>query len=456
MRTTTRGVTLGVGAVALTAFLLVATRQNFIVPYTGLGQGPAQLLALVLTAAWALTRLRGGRGVPHVIAFRLVVGGYLLSGVASYASASARGLSSALLAASDLGLVTRVAVIGFAVLVVEVVRTRRQLEIVVGTAVVAGVVSALAGLAQFATGVDVGGLLKLPGLQTLDTGIGATALRAGYARASGSASVPLEFGAVMTVLVPLAVTLYLVARRRGRRAWPWAGAVLVLVAAGGVSLSRSVFVGIAVAFVVLAAGWPVRRTGAVLLAAGSAAVVAWLAAGGVVTDLVALVTQGTQDYSLQSRTDGRSYVLQQVVQHLWFGQGLGTYQTGVQPVLDNQYLSEIVETGLIGAAALVAVFVVVFVMTSRARVLDPDPDGRDLAAGLSASLAVVATVNLVLDTAGFVQILLLGWLVIGLCAASTHLSVVSHLQFGTGTGTGGGRSRRDQADRRVGQRPPSA
>ncbi|MHA3702427.1 O-antigen ligase family protein [Jatrophihabitans sp. YIM 134969] len=426
---------------AVTAFLLVATRQNFIVPFTGLGQGPAQLLALVLTAAWGLTRLRGGRGVPYLLAWRIAVGTYLLAGVASYVNGMADGLSSEVITASDIGLVTRVAVTGFAVLVVEVVRTRRQLEIVVGAVVVAGVVSALAGLAQFVTGVDVGNLLKLPGLQALDTGIGVTALRAGYARASGSASVPLEFGAVMTVLVPLAVTLFLVARRRRERAWPWAVAALLLVAAGGVSLSRSVFVGIAVAFVVLAVGWPVRRTGAVLLAAACAAVVAWLAAGGIVSDLVGLVTRGSGDYSLQSRTDGRSYVLQRVLEHTWFGQGIGTYQTGVQPVLDNQYLSELVETGLVGVVAFVLVFVVTFVLVSWARAVDPDPDGRDLAAGLSAALAVVATVNLVIDTAGFAQILLLGWLVVGLCGAATHLSVVSHRQFG------------DQSDRRVGDRP---
>ena len=446
-RTTTRGVTLGVGAVAVTAFLLVATRQNFTVPYTGLGQSPAQLLALLLTAAWALTRLRGGRGVPYLLVWRVGVGVHLLAGLAAYAAGMTQGLPEAVIAQSDRAMVTRVAVIGFAVLVVEVVRTRRQLEVLVRTVVVAGVVSALAGLAQFATGVDVGGLLKLPGLQENATGIGTLALRAGYARASGSASVPLEFGAVMTIVAPLAVTLFLLARRRRTRAWPWAAAAATLIAAGGVSLSRSVFVGLAVAFLVLAAGWPVRRSAAVLGAAVVGAGVAWLVAGGVVTDLVGLVTQGTGDYSLQSRTNGRTYVAERVLVHPWFGQGLGTYQTGAQPVLDNQYLSELVESGLVGVVALVAVLVVVFAVTTRARVVDPDPDGRDLAAGLSASLAVVATVDLVLDTAGFAQVLVLGWVVIGLCGSAAHLSEVSRRQFGRLADTG------DEPDRRVGDRP---
>lgn len=429
---------------AVLAFLLLATRQTFIVPYTGLGLSPAQLLALLLTLAWAVTRLRGGRGVDGLFAWRAVVGTYLLVSLASYVGGAARGAPAEVLTSSDRALVTRIALAGFAVLVVEVVRTRRHLRVVVGTVVAGGAVSALLGLVQFATGVDVAARLKLPGLQALDTGIGETALRAGYARASGAASVPLEFGAVVTVVAPLAAAMLFVARERGRPVWPWFGALVLLVAAGATSLSRSVFVGLAVAFVVLAVGWSLRRLAVVAVLAAGGLVVAWLAAGGLVGDLVSLVTQGSGDFSLQSRSNGRSYVLERVLVHPWLGQGVGTYQTGVQPVLDNQYLSELIETGLLGVVALVAVLATVFVVVSRARVVDPEAEGRELTAGLSAALAVVAVVNLVLDTSGFAQISVLTWLLLGLCGAAAHLARESRRQWG------------DLPDRGVRHRPPTA
>lgn len=414
----------GAVTLAVAAFLLIATRQAYTVRFTGLGLSAAQLILFVLAALWVVTRLTGQRDANRVgvlSALPLVLLGVAL---VSYAL-SHRGLLTAdQLTDSDHALERLVLAVGVVVVVPALVRRPADLELVLRALAAGGALSALFALVRFATGLDVAASLYLPGLTE---GAGSTAevvlLRGGLERPQGAAATPLELGGVLTMLVPVALGLFFAARRRGGRAWPWAAVAAVTAAGGAVTLSRSVFVGLAVALLVMAPRWPVRRAAGTVAAVAALVVVAALAAGGFVSTVADLLVHGSNDYSLASRADGRSYVWTTFAQHFWLGQGPGTYDLGTQPVLDNEYLSQLMETGVLGLLALVAVLGVAlaYALAAAGRRW-AGRDTAELANGLAGAVAALIVISTILDVSAFVQISTLLWLLVGLVAASWRIT----------------------------------
>ncbi|MGV7904124.1 O-antigen ligase family protein, partial [Mycobacterium kansasii] len=56
------------------------------------------------------------------------------------------------------------------------------------------------------------------------------------------------------------------------------------------------------------------------------------------------------DDSIHSRQRGIEYAQEHFWEHPWFGQGVGAYPALKQPVLDNQYISRLMEAGVVGFA----------------------------------------------------------------------------------------------------------
>jgi O-antigen ligase len=399
-------------AVPLLIVLIIALlclRQDYIVPSTGLGLSPAYLLALVAGICWLL-----GKGLrltdigSGALPVRLAIGGMLLTQVIGYLI---------LLEHQSLGpppdtspLLVPMVLAGLAVFVLDTVHTHDELERLVRWLVIAGAIGAGCAVLGVLGHVDLAAITP-PGLHASPE-LAQPIPRDGVTRAQGTAAHPLELAAVMTVLVPLATYCLFAARERASRWWPWLIPLALIGGAGALSISRSFFVGLAVELVVLALYWPLRRTAVVLGCVIAGVIVLLFAKGGVVGLFVKLFTQGSGDDSLLHRTLARQVAYVLINAHPLFGMGLGSYDTSRYPVLDNQYLGLLVETGVIGLLGFLG-----YLGTAAHAAFARSTRHRDLGAALGAAVVAYAVINLILDTAGFLQISALAAILVGLTGA---------------------------------------
>ncbi|HEX4224567.1 MAG TPA: O-antigen ligase family protein [Pseudonocardiaceae bacterium] len=406
-------------AVPLLIVLIVALlclRQDNVVPSTGLGLSPAYLLALVAGIGWLLgkgLRLTGiGSGALPV---RLAVGGVLLTQVIGYL---------VLLEHQPLGpppdtspLLVPAILAGLALFVLDTVHTADELDRLVRWLVIAGAVGAGFAVLAVVGHVDLAAITP-PGLRATPELVQPIP-RDGITRAQGTAAHPLELAAVMTVLFPLGSYCLFAAKERGSRWWPWLVVLGLIGGAGALSISRSFFVGLIVEFAVLALYWPLRRSAAVLGCALGGVVVLLFTKADAIGFVVKLFTQGTGDDSLLHRTLARQVAYALVDAHPLFGMGLGSYDTTRYPILDNQYLGVLVETGIVGLLGFLC-----YLGTAAWAAFARSSRHRDLGAALGASIVAYAVINLILDTAGFLQISALAAILVGLTGALRRIRTV--------------------------------
>lgn len=399
--------------IAIFCAMLLAMRQDYRVPLTT-GLPPARVAAcvglLMLLVGVAAGRPYWTRAVREIPVFPVVAAlGVAAATFASAAYATTGSMNPTSMMLSGYALRDAVTVLAAFVVIVALVRTVESIVLVLRGLVVGATVSALAGLVNYVAGVDLAPLITLPGLKFGDETLVTNLMRDGVVRPQGSAGHPLELSSVLTILLPVAVALAFEAHRRGVRWWPWAGAAMILIAGAASTVSRSALVGMGVAAVVFAAYWPIRRSMRVFAAAVVAVGLLWLINVPILRTLIDVVTRGSKDASLQSRSIGRDYVAEQVGHHIWLGQGAGTYDVRVQPVLDNDYLSQLMQLGLVGVAALIVFYLAGLGsgLVAAVRLRRADSPAAELAPGLLAAVAIVAVIGTILDIGGFAQVSML-------------------------------------------------
>lgn len=397
------------------AFLLLGLPQSYTVAGVGLSLTPARLLAGLGLLYWLLGRVGGRNSLncrPNPI--RTVLFAAFAVWIIAAALALAAPLGYDVLPAVDRTLLLLILAVAVATLACDGLGGARAIQAVAGAAVLGGTVSAVTALMSFVGGVDLRPLLLLPGLEATDPVIPLDLERAGVERALGTAAHPIELAATCIVLLPLAVHL----ARHGRRRPLWAGCSVVLVAGSLTTVSRTGLLGLGVLAVLLL---PVLGLWRWLLGAAAAAVVASAVAAltsQLADALIGTVLGSGQDSSVQARLEDYSYVVAHVRDHPLVGQGLGTYQVPQQPYLDNQYLFTAVESGLLGAAALVLLWLVPAVLLlGRRHWVHLDATTRSLAWSVGAALAVCAVSCLTSDALTFAQFQGLSFLLVGLGGA---------------------------------------
>jgi O-antigen ligase len=168
--------------------------------------------------------------------------------------------------------------------------------------------------------------------------------------------------------------------------------------------------------------WPVKRLAITFAGLIVAVVTGWLLKLNVATALASSIAGFSNDPSIASRSTGWNYIFAHFREHFWFGEGVGTYPaSGKQPVLDNQYLSLLIEGGvcsLVGYVLLLCVGLILAVRASAAA----SPALAELSGGLSGAIAVVIVTGSILDINGFVQVLTLTWLLLALIAVAAFLA----------------------------------
>lgn len=413
--------------IAVAAFSLLSMRQVISVPGT-YGMSFAGTLFACGSLLWLATVLTGH---AHLVKDWVVIAavlGYVSASFISYALASARGIPAESQPSIDRYVITDLFLAGLVLLILTVVRTEHGLRVILGGLVLGATVSSLFALLFAATGMDIAASFRVPGLtKANDWVILRNLARAGVNRPQGSAGHPLELGAVLTVIAPLAAALYFNAKARGAGTRLWLACLLIVLVADLSTVSRSAVVGGAAAIGVMCWRWPVQRL-ALLLGTGAAVVVVGTVAQlKLVTALIETFAGSSTDSSIQSREIGRAFVADNVEKHLWFGQGVGAYPTLKQPVLDNQYLSRLMESGIVGLVSFCVALAIALYLAMRASTAADGPLA-ELAGGISGAVAALIVICLILDTSGFQQIWYLTWILLALAGVAYRLARVNQAE----------------------------
>lgn len=411
------------GLVKLYLILLVLIPAQLVIAPVGALGSPATLLGigcfLWWLAAHAIPSALPPRGrQPARTALFVFTGAILVT----YASAVLHYLPADQLSGADRGVLSVVSWTGIALVCMDLLHDRASVERVLRLLVDLTTVLAGVGALQFLTGFDVARLYAIPGL-TANYSIATITERDDFRRVQAMASHPIEFGVVLAVVLPLALHYAFASRGQAwpRRAWRWTAVVLIACGAF-MSVSRSAILCIAVAFVILLAGWRGSRRALALLCAPVFVVGMRLAIPGLVGTIASLFTGLSSDPSIQGRTDDYSAVGRFIDASPWLGRGFGTFLPHDFFTLDNQYLGSMVETGLVGVTALILLFVIAFFTARGVRRLAPDEDGRDLGQSLAAGVAATAIGFVTFDGLGFPMVTGLTFVLLGCIGALWRLS----------------------------------
>ncbi len=131
--------------------------------------------------------------------------------LAEYVVVALRPLSSLDQRSIDRNLAVVVGLCGLAVAITDGVRTKRQLNRVIGAVVLGGAIVAFIGYLQYFAHFDVGQYLRPPGFNATGQE-GFIYQRSGLARVAGTARHPIEFGLALAATLPLALHLGAYAR----------------------------------------------------------------------------------------------------------------------------------------------------------------------------------------------------------------------------------------------------
>lgn len=393
---------------------------------------PYRIVVAIIALAWGTSLLidprvrlrKTGIDVP-VIVFALAI---LASVIANSGRITGGGLQAEVV--KTLSFFASFFVVFY--VVASVMRTRERIDLLVKTMTLGGSVIALFAIVESRTGYNVFNHLAtvLPMLRYEDPGFDFEYLsRAGRLRVFASAQHPIALAAALVMLAPLAVYL---AKTAGRRWWLVAG-LLTLGALATVSRTGVVML-IVIALVFLALKpaetkrlWPAAIPALLIVYFALPNTLgsfysAFFPEGGLLAEQQAVVE--SSEYASSGRIADVAPSLEEFKHQPLFGQGLGTRIVAAEPggpepnarILDNQWLSLLLQTGLAGTLALLWLFLRFIRRCGRAAKRDPSPTGWLLTA-IVAAVAAYAVGMFTFDAFSFIQVTFLLFILLGLGSA---------------------------------------
>jgi hypothetical protein len=388
------------------SLLTLAVAALFLLPanYTlqGLGSAgiPAVILGLGALAWWTAGKIIPTSGIDNgfqpVRLALIVFGCAILLGAAK---AFSQHLSGADTRNVDRGLIDYAAYFGVALMAADGIHSRARLDALLQRLVLAGAFLAVIGMVQFGLGINPYGHLSLPGFrQSVLVDIGGFGTRGLFHRAFGSSEQPVEFGAVLTAILPLALHYAANAASRERlQRWLLA---LVIVFGIPLSVSRTGVIGSLAALMVFGVVWTWRqRLNALALAICFALAVRALVPGLVGT-IASLFINFAQSNSVTGRTGRYDLVAQFFYNSPLLGYGFRRPNPDL-PVVDNQYLTTLIQSGAIALVALIILLIVGMSVARGARRRARDSTSQSLGQALSAGIAVSVFTFLTYDALSF-------------------------------------------------------
>lgn len=312
------------------------------------------------------------------------------------------------------------------------IRTRSQLDRIVMLLVAGGVIVAMATVVEWRTSQNFFNNLDryVPILRVDPSRPLSTDVRGGRVRAYASAEHPIALGAMLVLLLPLAIYLF---RRKRQLIWLGAAALLVFGAlASGSRTAAGMLAALLVSFF-----WIKRAETVKLLpmlvplfvacqvvmpgTLGTFKAIIFPEGGSVIEEQKGGTGAG------EGRVADLGPSLDQFAQKPFLGQGFGSRLTSQSDpvvnarILDNQWLGTLLEVGVFGAFALLWLYVRAVRMLARRARNDGTPHGW-LLATLAASLTAYAAGMLTYDAFSFIQVTFISFILLGLAAAAIRLS----------------------------------
>lgn len=379
---------------------------------------PAMAVGLLSFGWWFNARLVDNLGVARGWQpMRVVLLLFFCCLLLSFAHAYVSPVDGEAGRAAQRNLVVVLAFIGAALLAADGVSDRRRLDRILRVLLGAVVAIAALGVVQFVTGFDIGEWLQIPGLRPVFD-LHFIGERSDFRRPSGTATHAIEYGVVLATVLPIALHYAFYARSPRARWGRWIS-VAVLATAMLMSLSRSAILGSLGAGLMLFATWSRARRVRALLVLPVFLAATRLLVSGLVGTLLGLFVNIGSDPSYTGRTERYPAALKAFSESKILGRGFGTYPM----ILDNQYLGLMIETGLVGLAAVLLMFFVGVFTARGARRRSADPEFRDLAQALAAAAVVPLIAFITFDALAFPMFTGLMFLVLGLCGAAWRFSL---------------------------------
>lgn len=409
----------GVTLLTVYVVVLIAVPSRLVFAPLGGAGSPAAVVGLGCLAWWMWFHLQ--RPEPTGAGFQPVRCAFIVLGfafLASFVAAMMRPIEGLEFSGAQLGMVLLASWAGVLLVANDGIPDADRLLVLARRLVAAGGAMATLGVLQFVTGQTLVDNISIPGLSANHHLFGLT-MREGFTRPSGTATHPIEYGAVITMILPLALGLAMsdTARPALRR---WYPAVLLVVSVP-LSISRSSLLSAAIGCIVIAISWPpaTRR-----LAAGAATlltVVVYVTIPGMLGSLLGLFTSIGGDSSALSRTGSYPIAAEFFQKSPLFGRGFSTFLPSYR-ILDNQYLGLLIEVGLVGLISLLALILTAFVCAIRARRSSSRAVDKQVAQGIAASVAAGASSLALFDGLAFPMSAGLFFLMLGLAGATYRIS----------------------------------
>lgn len=422
--------------------MLLCIPTRLIVGPIGAPGTPANLFAIAVLLWWICATFAGLGQVRGYTPLRGAFGAFVALVMISYASGNLYGWSQpadihqrsdrlweqanvnevteTLVSAGDRGLLALAGWAGILLITSEGVRTWDELDHVIKWVVRAASVVAAMGIVQYFTGMNVAGLIRIPGLQGLQE-FGNALSRSELNRIVSTSAHPIELGVMMSSTLPLALHRSLHA---GKRLSAWIPTGLIGVAAL-MSVSRSAIVVAGIAVAILFIGWPWKRKLLMLAVAPVLAVASRAALPGLLGTIRSLFTGLDSDPSIQGRTDDYPLVFGMIENHPLFGQGLFTWVPMVYRTIDNQMLMMLLELGFVGTVTFVLLVLCGAVIAFTPWRTHGTAEQKHLGLAVAASLLGIVASYFTFDAFGFRQVAGLTFFYIGLCGAVWWLSTAS-------------------------------
>jgi hypothetical protein len=417
-----RGRTDGATLAVLFTFSLMIIPARLVLRGLPLSLTPGNMVSLVAGLCWMCatftTTLGLAKGRTPV---RTALFVYVVALMATYGLASYGYLPSDEKNLADHALVLILANVGLALAICDGVRDRRRLDFMLKALVVAGAIIAIIGAFQFLIDLDLTKYLELPVLRFASEGGDAEA-RDSLRRVAATTAHPIEFGVLSSMLLPIAVHYGFKARDRGEPSMFW-WLCAALIAMGLLfSISRSAVLGVGVVGFIVFIGWPGRRKIQALIVVAIFLAAMRVMVPGLLNTLYGLFANFGTDSSVQYRTHDYSVAATEISKHFWLGRGIGTWYAPKYQVFDNEYILSGVESGVIGIAVFVGIFVAGIYSAFRSRGLSTDMWTRDLGLTLGASLVVPLVGAATFDLLSFATVTGISFLLIGASGALLRIT----------------------------------
>jgi len=396
--------------------LLLVIPSNRGVGALGAAGVPASIFGLgaLLWWCWHHIQRPHAKVTRDVQAVRIAMFCFVGAVVASYAVASLSALPVTDISVADTGLLRIASFAGVLFVANDGIPDQERFLVLIRRLCVLAGLYALLGLVQFFTGMSIVDTIQIPGLSTA-AGEGMEG-RAGFVRSVATARHPLEYAVVLIMALPFCLTMAIYDKKHSAlvRWFPVAAITLSSV----LSVTRSALIGLAAVFVVLLPSWPASVRRNVLLAGGVGMAAVYVTVPGMMGTIVGMFSG--HDTSVGSRTDSYSTAAAFFAVNPIFGRGFGTFLPAYR-ILDNQYLSTLIETGLVGLAALLAVLIVAMIVAFRGRKRVSGTPMRQLGLALVASVLAGGLLTAFFDCFAFPQACGMIFFVAGLCGAYWNL-----------------------------------